>query len=506
MANPYDLTSGYLSAKKLKQDKEYQDKVGEYYDARIADTKEDTRRKKSRNDFAEKMMGWMGGSIFGVETPKAPDAAIAKPPPSMTPQSGMSTQSGNGIKPMKISSGVDFEDPSLDPSRQGLAQPGYMLEAADGAYIDEDTIRRYGIRAYNNGSMGGVAPITDDEARRLGYGSAQEYTEFEGGRGRADVQVNPVASRAGVATPIDMMPVSAPVNQRAGIATPTDGTTVTPSGESAKPAAEPQKSPFQELAQKDPKTAESLFNKVSNFKNLSNVITGLSMIDWADEKVTGSSLMTTVNTLAAMKKEGVFQAASAMAAGNIEKGKKLYKEFGDDVGDFDVETRISKEIDPRDPNGKRMLEKKVFDLKFQDGSTITLDPRRLALDTLSAKALIEQEGKERDDLYRERGLDLQAQDLASRGKDRAQRDDDKLFQLYMNRGSAGIEALSKEEQKRIEADNELAIDGKKRKSEESAVASRIARAQEIYYDELIAGRYPPPPRVIYEAIKNGKIK
>lgn len=504
MANPYDLTSGYLSAKKLKQDKEYQDKVGEYYDARTAETREDTRKKKNRNDFADKIMGWMGGSIFGVEAPKAPDAAIAKPPPSMTPQSGMSTQSGNGIKPMKISSGVDFEDPELDPSRQGLAQPGYMLEAADGAYIDEDTIRRYGIRAYNDGSMGGVAPITDEEARRLGYGSAQEYVQFEAGRGRADVQVNPV--RSGMSTPVDMMPVAAPANQRAGIATPTDGTTVKTEGESDKSAPSAPQSPFQALAQKDPQMAESLFNKVANFKNLSNVITGLSMIDWADEKVTGAGLMTTVNTLSAMKKEGVFQAASAMAAGNIEKGKKLYKEFGDDVGDFDVETRISKEIDPRDPNGKRMLEKKVFDLKFQDGSTITLDPRRLALDTLSAKALIEQEGKERDDLYRERGLDLQAQDLASRGKDRQQRDDDKMFQLYMNRGASGIEALGREEQKRIEADNELAIDGKKRKAEEATVASRIARAQEIYYDELIAGRYPPPPRVIYEAIKNGKLK
>ena len=249
------------------------------------------------------------------------------------------------------------------------------------------------------------------------------------------------------------------------------------------------RSPFLALYKEDPKAAESLYDQVSDFKKLSNTLTTMSAYDFIDGK--GSDgLRQNVAYLRALQKEGVFEAAIKASHGDMVGAKKAFLNYGD-VRDpnFEIVPREVMEDDKGIKGGKTKY--KVFDVKFPDGSSYTLDTQKLALEALSAKEYLERGDKEFEKGYKRESLNLQERELGIRAEanrnsaaDRADRKEDSNFNRGIQLGNATFESITRTEIAPLESKFE----------KEVAPFKDIATTNPAMYEQKIA-----PIRAQYDA-------
>ena len=269
-------------------------------------------------------------------------------------------------------------------------------------------------------------------------------------------------------------------------------------------------SEFVQLAQEDPKQAESIYKKVSNFKNLSNMLTGFAMMDWINEKTTSGDMLKTMESLKQIQREGVYEAASKFVQGDIKGGVELFNQYGESQIKADaVKPRIIKEIDPTDPNGKRIQERKVFDIGLDDGSKITLDPKQLALDTLSAKARLYLTKQDKDFALRERGQNIDQERNRENRLDRESREKSQQYGRMYQFGETEFDKLGKFEDDKIAKSAELGVDSASLGEIRSDNSRRLAVARSLYQQGLNdwadgKGKMPPSPQAIYDGLARGQ--
>lgn len=149
------------------------------------------------------------------------------------------------------------------------------------------------------------------------------------------------------------------------------------------------------LAERNPGLANSITRNMFDMSNkeFQQLSGALSLVDFARGKMTSSQLVDHVENLRKVQAEGVMRAAQAALSGNEKKAIDLYHEYGDDT-DSVVGMKKIQIANPVPGAAKKT--KDSYDgvlVTLKDGSTLTLDPRRLALDIIGTKATMDHDEK-----------------------------------------------------------------------------------------------------------------
>ena len=497
MSNPYDFTSGFLAARKMRQDESDSKAINEYRKGMLGvyglnaygnflHSQETTRNLKLKNDLTEKIAPFMDNILgqsfgqFGFQMDNAPKGS--------NNQGGTPMPFGGGKSNMPT--GPQGGDVSpVDP--YGM-QGGRMMRTS----LDNSQTQ--------NGY--GITPPASPESEKLIEAANGGYIRplrFSDGGAMDDENINATAQRQyGIQTPAETVPVESVAQDNYQSQQPEGMMTV-----GAKAKAPPM-SEFQKYASENPTGAMDLYKNVSNFKNQSKMIAGMALIDWAREKTSSKDLLGTIENLKQIQREGIYEATSKFLQGDMKGGVELYKQYGNDNGDFAVRKRTIEEVDPTSPKGAKR-KRDVFDLQFDNGQTSTLDPLHLALDTLSAKARIEQADRDVSHRLTERGQDIhQDSNNASRENQRYYRDRDE-YMRWDAKGNNELNTIATSELKSIDNDPGLKINSEARAIRERDTNARLAKSRELYQlslDEFArTGKPPVSARSIYEGLYTGKL-
>jgi hypothetical protein len=498
MANPYDFSSGYLAARKIRnEEQERKDRnayltgmLGVYQEdsnlksllglGTIAKNDEELKRLKNTNAMMEKFMPFIDEAFkdgtFGFKFNPPNNQNGIKNPNEMAPFApGGSRSSANPtMEKTSYSPEVDSNGYGINPE----FNPENLIEAADGGYVrplrfvdggmlDEENIARETQRQY------GIQ--TPAETAYMPQGSDQSQNGMPG-----------------------MMMVAAKNSNKP------------PAPSSGQTLYDSSNSEFQKFAQEDPEEAMNLYKKISNYKNQSKLIAGMAMIDWASQRTTSKDLLGTVESLKQIQREGVYEAVSKFEQGDIKGGIRLYKQFGEDGDLSTVNKRTIKELDPTSPKGA-MRERHVYDMTFASGEKATLDPFHLALDTLSAKARLEKVDKDKDFQLRESAQDIQSRNLGYNNQLRQDGKDRELLLRMDQTGAAELKTVESVIAKQIQDNSVFKTDSKARMEYQVDQQAALSRARELFqlgvneYANSGFQRQPPSARAIYEALVTGRL-
>jgi len=394
MANEYDMTSGYLGAKQLKQDKEYKDA---YLQNQKAETEFKAGYYKSAADENAAKAG-----LYRQQTQKSLlDQGLTR---GRAKEMGIDLDSYLGdiantgsymgvegtFKP-RVQQRAPMQYGLTDPAQQNNTQAG-----ADGYLgIQPQRIRGYVhgglVQHFNDGSVGAVR---DQEDYDIGQAMLAQQAQQEAVRTKG-ISPNPntqVDANGQVNT-----------NETRGMTTPTDGTTIPTQGntqginraDEIKPPVDlenSQESPFQTLARDNPNVAKTTYNQIkketSNFKNLSKSLLALQKFDYIEGKVTTKGMLENVQALQKMQNEGFFSAVNEVIYGDNNKALEMYKEFGDDKAQ-DVKSLTTFDIQEDVPNSKVKEKRKGVLVTYDDGTSRKIDPKKLIIDAVSATKFID---------------------------------------------------------------------------------------------------------------------
>jgi len=500
MANPYDFSSGFLAARKIRNEEAEAEKRNNYltrmagvYEGQLKVTQSkaekdsllsDAQRKSIEldNSLAEKALPFADSFLnnviknrmgrFGLNYDNNSDNNPAPFAPGGSRSATMQKTSYDGGS---YPTDTMQSNPNEGYGGFGIS-PEYRMEAADGGYVRP--------LRFVDGGMLDEENIARETQRQYGIQSPAET---------AYVPQESTQSQNGIT---GMMMVAAKNNN--------------------KPPAGPQtlydssRSEFEKYAQEDPAAAESLYKNISNYKNQSELISGLSFIDWARKKTTAKDLLGTIESLKQIQREGVYEAVSKFEQGDIKGGIRLYKQFGEDGDLSTVNKRTIKELDPTSPKGA-MRERHVYDMTFSSGEKATLDPFHLALDTLSAKARLEKVDKDKDFQLRESAQDIQSRNLGYTNQLRQDGKDRELLLRMDQTGAAELKTVESVIAKQIQDNSVFKTDSKARMEYQVDQQAALSRARELFqlgvneYANSGFQRQPPSARAIYEALVTGRL-
>ena len=178
------------------------------------------------------------------------------------------------------------------------------------------------------------------------------------------------------------------------------------SAEVAQPdAMAPERvSPLQVLSDNDPQKATSLTQNIfgASPKEFQEMLGAFSMIDFARGKATSKDLMNQVDNIRKMQAEGVGVAIQRGLAGDFKGAQSAFDESGDQRFGDNVQAMKKIKIENVVPGAAKKT-KDFYDgleLTMKDGSTMTLDPRRLLAETVSLKEVVDNDYKFADSIRR----------------------------------------------------------------------------------------------------------
>jgi hypothetical protein len=360
MANPYDFTSGYLGASQLREQRAQAIETAAYRDKALLESKAD-RESKERitGPYYEAaaiharaqgrgLDATTDAALYGLGRKKYIDRLFVDPQ----------------MKKLSKSMGIQVDDNPLDfPSIGG----GYTLG------IKPD----YSLTKPLPGAVPVDAPqLADGTVGGISMDMPQQTNQVIG-RGISD-QLPPQTVIAQDETTVDAPPQNAPPVMKSGL---------------------------EVLGDRNPKQADAVARNVygmtdNEFRKLSGV---LALADFGSGKMTSTDLTIHVRSLDKMQKEGVLSAANEVLAGNEKKAIQIYHQNGEDTDSVVSmkKTMISNPIasvfnDKKGKGTKDTYEGVIVTMK--DGSTLTLDPRRLATDIIGVAKSMEYDAKVQGDL------------------------------------------------------------------------------------------------------------
>jgi len=344
MANPYDFSSGYLSAKSLKEterknkaDETFrQDVMGPYYKSAAEENanksryygilgrdkilEQNTRRAKSID-----MMGWdplgdyTDDNPFGFSYTSTPPAAA---PTTVAP--------------------VDPENPA-----GGIKPP---------------------VGRFSNGTPGGLdlkrdsaLGITTDQSSGGDVLLADASTQ----RSQAVASPNPVVSDSVV---------------------PQGGDSVSP----VRAAGQPR-DPVNMLKEENPQAANAIAMNffTAPMKDIPKMLEKVAKWDLLEGKISSKDVLANVQAMRTMQNEGVAQAMSLALQGNKKAAMKLFSETGSDLGENVADLTPIKLKNPVASVIKGVNDEyEGIQIKYKDGSTMNWDPRKFLISTASLKEYI----------------------------------------------------------------------------------------------------------------------
>lgn len=369
MANPYDFTSGYLAASQLKEQRAQAKETAAYRKAALAESEAERNQKYGvlgrHYDAQNILYGEQARSLgiradtegYNLDRRKRIDRLVVDP----TMQKLLKSMGGIQVD----SNPLDF--PSISKDYTFGIKPNYSLIKPPSSAA---------------APLPGAIAVDQPEVPELADGTV--------GGIRMDMPQlpNQVIGR-GVPDPAILQ-----------TATAEDPTIVDAAPPPANAAPPVMKSGLEVLGDRNPKQADAVARNVygmtdNEFRKLSGV---LALADFGSGKMTSSDLTNHVRGLDKMQKEGVLSAANEVLAGNEKKGIQIYHQNGDDTDSVVSmkKTMISNPIasvfnDKKGKGTKDMYEGVIVTMK--DGSTLTLDPRRLATDIIGVAKSMEHDEK-----------------------------------------------------------------------------------------------------------------
>ena len=378
MANPYSFVSGFLSAKQLKDVKEYRDKaieveiqkgdiekayrhgiLGPYYEAHTENFKADTNIKKRKYETLEKL-----------------DPVI------------------NDV--------IEFFIPK-NKKKNDINTGALSVDDDVNAYANNDEYnnKNYGLPIYaNNGFYAGDENNIDN-------------------------------NRAAINNDIDGI-------QLAGVNNVKRKTAVADPRGSSSSNSQPSSSTVDQLETVAPEKANSITEAVYGLKNkdFQKMIGAFSLIRFATGDGTPRELLDNVNIIKKMQVENMGSAMARALAGDSKGALAAFGESGDDRGE-NVESlkKINIENKVFIPGKKDALINNYdgIEITYKNKEKLILDPRKLMAESIGLAEMLkwgaEQDNKLRDDQIR---VDINAETAANRRWNFIQQNDYKRNQMLNN--------------------------------------------------------------------------
>lgn len=357
-SNPYDLTSGVIALANIRNDQRKLDMLKPMYEAeaqKSRDTsayyRERTRTDKLSNDITQSVLEMPELARFFNRN------GIKKNTEGGWSYDGLNGDYKYGFKP-------DFDqDTGAAPYR------GIKLNAMSDSQPSQ---------SYTPSSSFGIKPPNYSIAPRASF-----VDGTQGGlrvnNGAATVGGEPVDSSSTAVTS------SADSSASAGPARSVSNT-----------GASSDSSGISMLAQRDPEKADTVVRNVFNMSNreFQKLSGGLALVDFARGKITSDQMLKHVQNLEQMQKEGVMAAAQQVLAGNFDKAKKLFSEYGDENSDNIATFEPIKVKNPIAGAAKGTKDEyDAFKIVYKDGTKMMFDPRRYAMEIIGVKASMDHDEK-----------------------------------------------------------------------------------------------------------------
>lgn len=353
-SNPYDLTSGVIALANIRNDQRKLDMLKPVYEAEAQKSKDSSdwykeraRTERLSNDITESVLNNPALSKFFNRN------GIKK-----NTEGGWSYDGLNGD--YKYGFKQDFnQDTGVAPSR------GIKLNAMSDSQPSQ---------SYTPPSSFGIKPPNYNiaPAPRAGF--------VDGTQG--GLKVNNGAATVG-GEPVDSSSVA-------------DSSTSTGPARSVSKTGASNDSGIAMLAQRDPEKADTVVRNVFGMSNreFQKLSGGLAMVDFARGKITSDQMLKHVQNLEQMQKEGVMAAAQHVLAGNFDKAKKLFSEYGDENSDNIATFEPMKVKNPIAGAAKGTKDEyDAFKIVYKDGTKMMFDPRRYAMEIIGVKASMDHDEK-----------------------------------------------------------------------------------------------------------------
>ena len=362
MANPYDFTSGYFQSRNLAEQRQQAEDIKKIREATLAETTDDRKQK------------------YAIMTPlyAAQAANYSALAPLYAAQARNYNESANALG-IKNKQEIRFNDllinPAIDRAARsmglGIKTPEYSLPS---------------ISSITNGWSSGFE-MKPDYRIASGAPYEQEPAKYADGT-RGGLAINsaiPMVTDLEKDTAISLEPKA-------------DMNVAQAAPQQANP--EQSNSGLEALNKRDPNAAESVTRNIfgmspREFQKLSGA---LALADFGRGKITSSDLTNHVEGLRKIQSEGVLRAHNAVLAGNEKEGIAIYNDFGDDrqsvtsMKKIQIANPIASALNK--PKGQKTMDS--YDavlVTMKDGSTVTLDGRRLSADIVGTAKAMEHDEK-----------------------------------------------------------------------------------------------------------------
>ena len=366
MANPYDFTSGYLGARQqLSQEQQARD---------LAVFRADTL-KESKAERVQKygLLAPMYGAQTDYYRANAGGLRI-KNRADQYKQDRLEYLNKNLV------------DPQLNSVTQSL---GLKTEPIDYSILNRDW--RLGFRPTLTGEHVSLEEDADGTPGGVRVRRFREGTQ--GGLNLTPLITNDPRSQSTM-----QQPVEAVIAGDSAMPAP-------PAPAAPSVAASPEKAPSDDsglsaLDKRNPKMADAVAKNVfgmtdNQFRKLSGA---LALADFGMGKITSADLTNQVEGLRKMQSEGVLRAVEQVLSGNEKKAIELYHQNGEDsdsvlsMKKIQIANPIASAMGKKGANATKDSYEGVF-VTMKDGSTLTLDPRRLATDIIGIGKSMEHDEK-----------------------------------------------------------------------------------------------------------------
>jgi len=369
MANPYDFTSGALTAFQLSETR----------DARIAG---DKFRDEVLKPYYAGRAAMYDAQKLGIGAEANLKNAQAK---SMNTATDRAIRRANRVDPfvdkalgIKPNTGLRDKSGGLGLGDNFMEKPPvgnwYTGDEAGNAFsIGFSKGSGFPLGAENNSSQ-----VEDDSYFADGTRGGLQIRGYKDGRQPVNGLAGPNTLLNGNQPPVEN---GLDVNQASSTAKPVE-----------KESSEKLVSAIPTLMETNPEGFANMEKNIFNATNkqFQKMIGAFALMDWADERITSEQLRSTSQSLKKMQVENLGGAMQFALAGNEKAAIARFAESGDDRGE-NIASIKKIQFDNPIPGAAKKT-KDTYDgleITYKDGSSIKLDPRRLLAETVALKEVVD---------------------------------------------------------------------------------------------------------------------
>lgn len=197
-----------------------------------------------------------------------------------------------------------------------------------------------------------------------------------------------------------------------------------------------------DVSDADEKTVVAALSKKTNgFKNMKNMFTALSAFDFIDERATSKDVAEMALTFKKMQSEGLFSAVNEVLHGDPKTALKLYKEYGEDDGRAIASFEKVPYSEPI-AGTKARDTYEVVKVNYRDGKDyLIINPRKLLIDATTVANAVTTDAlrkdKIRDDVRIAQSNQAQLENVRL---NRAIRDDSRTNELRSRKASTYLQS------------------------------------------------------------------